>query len=286
MKRLKRIDIDENRWNDLIARHPSSLPYAHTWYLDAVCERWDALVYGDYEAVMPLPIEKKWGIIPFVYQPDFCQQLGVVSLKMNKEITQQFYEQLSRSFLFFHVQQNSFNALIGMKQKVNYELNLANSQVEIATEFNANTKRNIQKAIKSHLVFSAQKYSVEQFVRFYNQQISNPHTQVVSILLEVLKKKGLLQIYAVENKSGELVALNAMINTAHRIIHLIPITNEEGRKFGAMHYLLSEVIKQNAGSQKTLDFEGSSVASIAQFYKGFGAVETFFYEVKGGLFTL
>jgi len=286
MKWLKRNEMDENRWNDLIASHPSSLPYAHTWYLDAVCERWDALVYGDYEAVMPLPIAKKWGIIPFVYQPNFCQQLGVFSLTNDEKTLHQFYQQLKRSFPFFHVQQNSFNALKGMKKKINFELNLAKTEDELTAEFNTNTKRNIQKAIKGNFVFSAQKYSVEQFVQFYNQHLSNPQTQVVAGLLEVLDKNGLLQIYAIENEFGELLALNAMIYTAHKIIHLIPVTNNEGRKSGAMHYLLSEVIKQNVGSQKTLDFEGSSIASIAQFYKGFGAQETFFYEEKGGFFTL
>jgi len=77
--------------------------------------------------------------------------------------------------------------------------------------------------------------------------------------------------------------MNLMIDNGIRLIHLIPVTNDAGRKLGAMHYLISEVIKQQALSDKILDFEGSSVSSIARFYKDFGAEERFFYEAKRGL---
>jgi hypothetical protein len=46
------------------------------WHLDRTAVVWDALVWGDYEFVMPLPVRKKWGI-QYVYQPLFCQQLGI-----------------------------------------------------------------------------------------------------------------------------------------------------------------------------------------------------------------
>ena len=54
--------IDRKKWDTCIHFAVNGLPYAYTWYLDAVSEYWDGLVYGDYEAVMPLTWNKKHGI--------------------------------------------------------------------------------------------------------------------------------------------------------------------------------------------------------------------------------
>ncbi len=50
---LKRKEIDEQKWNALIQTSVQSLPYALSYYLDAVAENWEAIVVGDYEASMP-----------------------------------------------------------------------------------------------------------------------------------------------------------------------------------------------------------------------------------------
>src|ERR1043165_4983232 len=78
IKILKRKEVDEQRWNAAVDAAVFSLPYAYTWYLDAVAENWDALVWNDYEAVMPLVWLRKLGI-KCLYQPYYCQQLGVFS---------------------------------------------------------------------------------------------------------------------------------------------------------------------------------------------------------------
>lgn len=281
MKWFKRNEIDDNRWNDLIASHPSSLPYAYTWYLDAVCKDWQALVYGDYKAVMPLPIAKKWGVISFVYQPDFCQQLGVFSLKKDDVITQHFYDEVKMKFWFYHIQQNAYNATKDLYPKVNFELSLDSEYELIYKAISQTHKRNIQKAIKANLVYS-EINDINKFIDFYNRNTTGAKSIVVDIAM-ILQQQHLLKIKVVSSPVNEILAMNLMIDTGKRLIHLIPVNSNEGRKLGAMHYLVSEVIKQSASSDRTLDFEGSSVPSIARFYKDFGAEESFFYEAKRGL---
>ena len=85
-----------------------------------------------------------------------------------------------------------------------------------------------------------------------------------------------MQLFFVKNLKGEIVAASAFAETGSRIINLLPATNEMGRKNGAMHFLLNEVIKTHQNTDKLFDFEGSSVASIARFYKSFGAQEELF----------
>jgi hypothetical protein len=278
MKWLKRNEIDEARWNDLIATHPSGIPYAYTWYLDAVCKEWRALVYGDYVAVMPLPIAKKWGIIPFVYQPDFCQQLGVFSLEKSDTISQQFYDEVRMKFWFYHIQHNSYNALKKLLPKVNFELSLHADYESIYKLFGQSHKRNIQKAIKTDLVFG-ETTDIARFMAFYKENTKDVKAQIEDIAM-VLQQRSKLKLFVVYSATNEPIAMNLMIDNGKRLIHLVPVITDKGRKTGAMHYLISEVINRYAHSDKLLDFEGSSISSIARFYKDFGAEERFFYEVK------
>jgi hypothetical protein len=58
----------------------------------------------------------------------------------------------------------------------------------------------------------------------------------------------------------------------------MPISNEIGRNTQAMSGLINEVV-QNSDA-KIIDFEGSSIASIAHFYKQFGAKEITYFETN------
>ena len=48
-------NLDYEKWDKCIIGSVNGSVYAKSWYLDIVCEQWDALVLNDYEAVMPLP---------------------------------------------------------------------------------------------------------------------------------------------------------------------------------------------------------------------------------------
>ncbi|MEI9956106.1 MAG: hypothetical protein WDM90_07350 [Ferruginibacter sp.] len=43
-----------------------ALIYAQSFYLDAMAANWDAIVFNDYEAVMPLTWKKEMGDYVFV----------------------------------------------------------------------------------------------------------------------------------------------------------------------------------------------------------------------------
>jgi hypothetical protein len=282
IKRIRRNEIDEAKWNDLIAKHPSGLPYAYTWYLDAVCEKWEAFVKEDYTAIMPLPIFKKY-FFNVVYQPNFCQQLGVFSVSNNEALVSDFYAALKKHFFFYHVQQNfAVQQILNQEtnQRPNFELQLTGDYDSLAQNFNSNTKRNIQKAKQAALTCIITENSFDEFLSFSEQQLAGQKSTVVENLLRALLQNQMLLIPAVKDSSGSTVAANLMIKCANRIIHLIPIVSEEGRKNGAMHFLLSEVIRNFSDKNIVLDFEGSSVTTIAQFYKSFGAEENSFLEVR------
>ncbi|MGZ3950491.1 MAG: hypothetical protein ACXVBZ_03805, partial [Flavisolibacter sp.] len=73
-KRRHEVEID--KWDRCISGSSNGLIYAYSYYLDATADNWDALVLNDYQAVMPLPWRKKFGVF-YLYQPSFAAQLGV-----------------------------------------------------------------------------------------------------------------------------------------------------------------------------------------------------------------
>src|SRR5882757_2918986 len=74
---VKRQDLDLDAWDECIRLSPAGLLYARSFFLDAVTDgQWDALIMGDYEAVMPLTWNKKYGFT-YLYQPHFVPVLGV-----------------------------------------------------------------------------------------------------------------------------------------------------------------------------------------------------------------
>ncbi len=79
IRHLPHSSIDKQKWDACISDSRNRIPYALSWWLDAVCPGWDALVQDDYLAVMPLTHGHKFGI-DYLYQPYFTQQLGIFSL--------------------------------------------------------------------------------------------------------------------------------------------------------------------------------------------------------------
>jgi hypothetical protein len=86
IKHLAHIEIDRQKWDACILNACNSLVYAESWYLDIVSPNWEALILGDYEYVMPLPVKKKFGV-SFLVQPPLTQQFGIFSSnKIDEEI--------------------------------------------------------------------------------------------------------------------------------------------------------------------------------------------------------
>ncbi|MEA2107399.1 MAG: hypothetical protein U9P82_11900, partial [Bacteroidota bacterium] len=107
---LQNAQIDKQKWDLTIENSHNGLVYALSWYLDVVSPGWNALVLGDYEAVMPLPVKQKFGL-EYLVQPPFCQQLGVFCSPDNENNDQYLLDQLQILFRYIHIQLNAENKL-------------------------------------------------------------------------------------------------------------------------------------------------------------------------------
>lgn len=283
---LKRNEIDDQQWNHCIKNAIHSLPYAYTFYLDVVAPNWSALVAEDYSTVMPLPTRKKYWL-QYVFQPIPCPQLGVFSLQeLNSNDIAYFYQTIPTfiKYLNYGVHSSSFHKNFGrFIINDNYELPLNRSYEELLMNYKYNCRRSVKLALKKNIHFENQvdhqaiidllKSSKQQKIAQLNHQLS---TQLVQ-LMDILVRQNIGFSIGIRDEHQQLCAAVFYIKDAGRIINLINASNQIAHKNSWMKVLIDRLIKNHAGENIILDFEGSNIPSIATFFKKFGAEKTSYY---------
>lgn len=125
---VKNKDIDCQKWNQCVASSTVPLVYAQSEYLDMVSPNWSALIWGDYEYIMPLVIKQKFGIT-FLLQPIFAQQHGIFP-QAGITIQNIFLTYIRNHFRYVAIHLNSshsepFPGEFKVSRRVNFILNLS-----------------------------------------------------------------------------------------------------------------------------------------------------------------
>lgn len=287
---IRNNEIDREKWDNCILNSINGIAYAYSWYLDIVHEGWDALVEGDYERVMPLPLKTKYGTT-YLFQPFFAQQLGVFSVsKINMAIVENFIKAIPSQVKVIDLNFNHFNVLDGEKYNIventNYLLDLISDHSKLASAYSTNIKRNLKKAVKSNLSISKGVVPEDIITLFRNNRgatLSKWNDDVYQVLSRLMYRaihKGMGTSYGVYTEYNELCASAFFISTHSNHIFLFSGTNALARSNGAMSFLIDNVIRNNSQDTRILDFEGSNDANLARFYKGFGAKKANYSQLK------
>ena len=277
--------IDYEKWDRCVENAVNSRIYAMSWHLDRTAEIWDALILGDYQIVMPLPVKKKWGI-KYLYQPLFSQQLGIFP-NPPELILKQFYSALFHHFRYADTQINSKNdqvsGSITFLPRDNYLLNLSKNYPEIASGYSQNTSRNITKSHKNSLSFVAG-IRMEDYLGFKRNNLPDklPEDALKKLksIIALGQYKGIGEIYGVYTNENKLCAAVYFCRWKERVIYMNAATSLKGKEIGGMFYLLDQFIRKNAGSNFLLDLEGSTIPGVARFYSGFGANPETYTQLK------
>ncbi|MGI5975105.1 MAG: hypothetical protein ACOX7E_05100 [Paludibacter sp.] len=280
IKHLSHFSINKQNWDELILQADNGLVYALSWYLDIITPKWEALISSDLKYVMPVPIKYKYKL-PYIVQPLMAQQLGVFGkAPVPAEIIRMFVKNLPS--YSYQLNLNHANLYPKSFQMPNYVLSLADSYDKLSRSFSKNTARNIQKAEKKGLKI-VHDYNTEDFLKLYesvNRKYKSPDLETMHALITQGLERNIFQIKAVSNKKGDVIAALCYTLFKDRFTYLIPVSNEQGKKDSAMFYLVDHLIKKASGTDILLDFEGSSIPGVAQFYRGFGAVNQPYHIIK------
>jgi hypothetical protein len=285
---LKHHEIDYTKWNRVIEEASNSRVYAAGWFLDRTATEWDALVWGDYQYVMPLPVRKKWGIT-YAYQPLYCQQLGIFP-NPDASTAATFYDALIRHFRYFDLQLNASNLPPGpvkgmqLLTRKNLLLHLQPRYETIRSAYATNTRRNIDRAMKYTPAY-AEGISLEEYIGFAQKnqtfKLEKNGIQKLKSIIAFTQYKGFGKIFGVYSPNNQLCAAVFFCRWKNRLIYLSSVTDHEGKRSRAMFYLMDKIIEKNAGRNLQIDFEGSMIPGVARFFEGFGAKPEAYCRIKG-----
>ena len=273
--------IDKTKWDSCIENAENGLIYAYSYYLDGMAKNWDALVLNNYEAVMPLTWNKKYGI-HYLYQPPLTACLGIFGNVVTAEMVNAFLNTIPAKFKFWDIYFNPGNFFslkdFTLNERSNFVLNLKEDYEKMYSAFRDNIKRNIKKSDQYQLSIEKDIEIAEITTLVKGQAINfssiteNDFIRFENIF-HLIFKMGKAETYGVYTKGAELIA-SAVFFFSHKRAYYIMVGNHpNGKTMGASHTLLNAFIKDHAGQDIILDFEGSDISSLAFFYSSFGAVE-------------
>jgi hypothetical protein len=280
--------INKTKWDSCIDNADNGLIYGYTFYLDSMSKNWEALVLNDYEAVMPLTWNKKFGI-HYLYQPPFTACLGVFGKGLTAETVNSFLNTIPPRYKYWDIYFNHGNFFklgdFKLYERMNYVLNLGSNYEELYKAYRENIKRNIKKAEQLHLQIS-KNISISDVIALAKEQAggfsetSETDFNNFENLYHLLYQKEKATTYAVYTKDKQLIASAVFLFSHSRTYYIMVGNHPDGKTLGASHALINGFIKDHAGEDLLLDFEGSDISSLAFFYSSFGATEEKYSAVK------
>lgn len=293
IKYLKHTEIDRTKWDECIDNSNTTLIYPNSWFLDLVCAKWDAIVYeknNNYQMVLPLPWKKKAGL-KYVYQPFFTQQLGAFHNEEYEdlEIEKALYREAFKKFRWIElcVAQpiDISSKKISIEKRVTYTLDITQPIEDKIKNYTTNRKRNLKKSRETGIIVS-ESDDISDFIRFFLEHkagdiagIEQKDYHILETVFSKLNERNLIRLITT-TLDGENIGYGIFLIYKGRVTFLLGTANEQGRANGAMTLLLNHMIENREEKHKVLDFEGSSIDSIAKFYSSFGAQPEHFWYIK------
>jgi hypothetical protein len=275
--------IDQKKWDKVISAYDLPLVFANSFYLNATAPKWDALVLGNYKAVMPLTWSKKLNI-KYLHQPPFTSQLGIYGEATKKEI-EAIEDILKKNFRLIEIEQNAHLTFPKhVKEKLTYVINYQNGY-----KYNENTKRNLSKAKKAGIGIKEVK-DLPETLKLANSRLipwlkakhktSTKHANFLLKLLHNSYDNGSLKTLVSHDQKGNQLALGYFIFNQFHCVFLKGFSFNKKDNTGSMHALLDHAIRHFEGEVTVFDFGGGSAAGLSTFYKGLGGKELKYQEYK------
>jgi hypothetical protein len=295
IQHVHRNDIHPEKWNAAVLSSRVPLVYAHYDYLECMTDQnWSALIFGDYEAVFPLPQKARFGLT-YIVQPPFCQQLGAFG--SNQDIaTKDFIQAIPSRFCRVRLQLNPYFddlAIRGVTPKQNFILPL-----DTEPKYNKDCRKNLASLQQHPIHYEIDQLSFEHVVEIYrdawgqvNQQLTeNQYKQFVFACEKLKRNDAAYTLCAKDPDTNEvygaaiLLGFRQSLKYKEKHLHYVCAgPTPKGRDLGVMHGIIHQAIQQHRGENNVFDFEGSGIPSVASFYQKFGPTEKPYHLFKRGI---
>ena len=298
---LSRSAIDSDQWDQLIEKSQQKVIYAKSWYLDIVCDDWNAIVWpstGLYKVLMPLPLKTKWGR-KVIQQPFYCQFLGIFSQnEISAQLAYEFLTVLDLNFNYISAycfnphNFRSLQAILPGFEKLMAQINcthildLSRPFDKIYSGYSSDRRLNIKRSRRARWTVK-ESSDITPLIMLFRENhasgiqggVSDSAYALLMKLYVKLRENGYAKLYyAIKNETIHAGAL--LIKSGTATIYLFNAADETGRKGNGRSFILNEYFVKNAGLQSVFDFESPQINSIARFYKSFGSIETHLISIS------
>lgn len=271
IRRLKYNEIDFEKYTQCLENSAQRKYSAAKQFLDISSDKkWELLVYGDYEAVMPVPYVFKSGI-KIVHNPMLCQQLGVFSKEDNVEINEQFLGFLEKNYLIRIYSFNEFNHFkTSLKSKKNY-LILPNDYETVYSKYSPKRKRKLrldEEIVKNSEIKNISFSQAKSFIK--ENFLGADKEEDVEFFMNIFKNmyEANCLSFSAFYLNQKILNIIVMYVDDFNAALLGTFNDKKSVKVSGASVLIDNYIKENIQT-KIFDFEGSELPNVEEFFRGF-----------------
>lgn len=270
-KKISRTNIDTKSWDLCVTQNNGSI-FSLSWYWDAVLPNWHGWVKGDYEAIVPDPLVKKWGFIKSNKTPLYVKYVECLGKRISLEEKRFILQKISAKGLLkgIHIQP-------GIEIKGNIKWHRVQIAPYKGDDISRELRKNLQKAERENFKIDYDQ-TWERFSKFMKRHHPYDWSQVqqnkLQNLFEAGHKLGMIKIAGL-SCDGLMVAMQ-LYGVFNGVLYTIQnVSDKDYRELHVMSYLIHHLTQekhQTDGIQK-IHFMGSSNKSVARFNKKFQATD-------------
>lgn len=280
IKYLRHTEINKQKWDKSISIAYNGNVFAYSWYLDIVSYNWDALVYADYQIIMPLTWQRRLSL-SYILQPEFATQLGIFSTTLlTPQIVESFVKSIPEKFVLADINLNVFNTFndpkLNIKQNDLHALDLITPYQLTFSKYTQDTKDKINEAkiIKMQIM---KHLSLKDLMQLYQNNADKPlgieQLNVLRRIIPFTISNNIGEIYGTYNNKNQLVAAAYFIKSHNKTTCLLWALSGSREQNGAILFLFDNYINENSEKPFTLNFESSDEQWKNLIYAGLGAAK-------------
>jgi hypothetical protein len=271
-----------------VAADPSCLPYALSWWLDAATGgNWDGMVMDDYRVVMPLPRGKFLGRYTQVQRPSFTQQCGPFGQLQPGDLKQLLTELPSRYLSFKlpfsnRVIREEVPTGYSSRERTNYVLDISPDFSAIHQDFHKVLRRKLRRNGPAILSPAEPKEIIELYRQSAGLKagLKPKHYLQIAAIIEAAQSNNAAICCRLDDEENGFLAAGFFPFYRGRLINTFAASTSVGYAKEGMARMIVELIKANSGPGRLLDFEGSDIPGVAEFFRSFGPVERNYLAVE------
>lgn len=271
IRRLKYNEIDFVKYSQCLENSEQRKYSATKDFLDITASKqWDILVYNDYEAVMPIPFVRKYGV-KIVHNPKLCQQLGVFSSKDDVNLNEQFLHYLESHYLIRIYSFNDGNKLReNLRIKKNF-LIYPDAYENVYCRYSPKRKRKLrldQDVLNHSEIKSVSYVEVKPFIE--SNILGLGKESDLDGFMEIYEKSYHLKYlsFLAFYYHGKIINAIATYSDGNTVALLGTFSDKEYVKLSGASVLIDRMIKEIIDTH-IFDFEGGDIPNIEEFFRGF-----------------